>query len=92
MANKAIINLSPGVNVNDFKNGDVLIYDFEKKEFYTINQAVFFDKYNEQIKELKDEFAKEKAANREFTLKIQESNQKLIEMVENFIKGEKEKC
>lgn len=97
---KMIINLRPDVKQENFKNGDMLIYDSTKKEFYTVTQETFFDKYESKLNSLKkiydkkiEEISKEKdeilEINKEFILKIQESNRKLIEMVENFIKGGK---
>ena len=69
--------------------------------FHIEVQKSFFDKTNSKINELKKAYDEKIAkieqekneilkSNEEFTLNIQESNKKLIEMVENFIKGGKE--
>ena len=95
---KMIINLKPGINQENFENGDMLIYDATKKQFYVVTEEAFFDKTNSRINELvkkydgivaelKSDNEKMAKENQEFMLKIQESNEKLIEMVENFIKG-----
>lgn len=95
---KMIIDLKPGINQENFKNGDMLVYDATKKQFYVVTEEAFFDKTNSKINELVKKYDKVVAelksdnekmakANQEFMLKIQESNEKLIEMVENFIKG-----
>ena len=95
---KMIINLRPGVNAENFKNGDMLVYDATKKDFYTVTEETFFDKSNSKINELVKKYDKvvaelkadnQKMAqeNQQFKIMIQESNAKLIEMVENFIKG-----
>lgn len=98
---RIIIDLKSGINQNNFKNGDMLVYDEKRKEFYTVTEKSFFDKTNSKINELKKAYDEKIAkieqekneilkSNEEFTLNIQESNKKLIEMVENFIKGGKE--
>lgn len=95
---KMIIDLKPGINQENFENGDMLIYDATKKQFYVVTEETFFDKtnsrinelvkkYDEIVAELKSDNEKMVKENQEFKLKIQESNEKLIEMVENFIKG-----
>ena len=97
---KMIINLRAGINKDNFKNGDMLVYDATKKEFYVVTEETFFDKTNARINELVkrydskvDKIEKEKEEieqkTNEFMLKIQESNKKLIDMVDNFIKGGK---
>ena len=97
---KMIINLRAGINKDNFKNGDMLVYDATKKEFYVVTEETFFDKTNARINELvkrydskveKIEKEKEEIEQKtnEFMLKIQESNKKLIDMVDNFIKGGK---
>lgn len=95
---KMIINLRPGVNAENFKNGDILVYDAAKKDFYTVTEETFFDKtnskinelvkkYDKVVEELKVDNQKKAQENQQFKIMIQESNAKLIEMVENFIKG-----
>jgi len=97
---KMIIKLRDGIKEENFKNGDMLVYDSTKREFYAVTEKDFFDKTNSKInqlikkydlivKELKEENKSLKEENKEFMLKIQESNQKLIEMVDSFIKGGK---
>ena len=128
---KVIINLKSGISKENFNNGDMLVYDSTKKEFYTVTESTFFDKTNSRINELTNTYEKrineltntyEKRINeltntyetriselikkydsqveaiekekeeikqetKTFMVKIQESNQKLIEMVDSFIKG-----
>lgn len=117
---KMIINLKSGVSKENFNNGDMLVYDSTKKEFYTVTESTFFDKTNSRINELTNTYEKRineltntyetriselikkydnqvetiekekeeiKQETKTFMVKIQESNQKLIEMVDSFIKG-----
>lgn len=97
---KMIIDLKPGINQENFKNGDMLVYDATKKQFYVVTEETFFDKTNSRINELVKKYDKDIAeikaekeeilkTTNEFMVKIQESNQKLIDMVESFIKGGK---
>lgn len=97
---KMIIDLKPGINQENFKNGDMLVYDATKKQFYVVTEETFFDKTNSRINELVKKYDKDIAEikaekeeilkiTNEFMVKIQESNQKLIDMVESFIKGGK---
>lgn len=95
---RMIINLRDDVAKQNFKNGDILVYDSKMKNFYCVTEQSFFDKtntrinelskkYDSQIKQLVEENEKLRKENMEFMIKIQESNAKLIEMVENFIGG-----
>ena len=56
---KMIINLRPGINQDNFKNGDMLVYDATKKEFYVVTEDTFFDKTNSKINELKKKYDKD---------------------------------
>lgn len=99
MANNILINLRPGVNMRDLKNGAILIYDATKNDFYTVTEDTFFDKYESKLNkllerydgrdmEMKKEIDNLKHQYAEFTKSIKENNDKLIDMVEKFIKGE----
>lgn len=76
------------------KNFSNLLYDYEKglndliSEYQKeINENV--SNCNQNIESIKNDVEVLKNEFKNFTIKIQESNFKLIEMVENFIKGEK---
>ena len=104
---KMLINLRDGIGRLNFKNNEILVYDAENGDFYTVTQQSFFGRYERKLEELKkvydDKFQQMKKENDElkaenielkkevkkFMLDIQASNEKLIEMVENFIKGGK---
>ena len=94
---KVLINLKKGTDITKAKQNDVLIYDNTDKSFYLVSSDVFFQKYEKKLNELLkryDERDQEMTQEIEdlkndfvsFTISIKESNSKLIEMVESFIK------
>ena len=91
-SNKVIINLRKDTRLTDFSDKDILMYDATKKEFYKTTPETFFDEYNKRLKALTTRYDKRvetlEKEFEEFTSKIKETNSKLIDMVEKFIKGE----
>lgn len=86
-------------DINNLTNNCILLYDAEKKEFYKTTSEEFFAKYEEKLDKLLERYDgqvlemqriinKMTQDNIEFMEKVKESNSKLINMVENFIKGE----
>lgn len=99
MANKVVINLRNGTNLRDLNNNDILMYDATRKDFYVVTPETFFDKYESKLNALLERYDKNNNSMKneidslkkefyDFTVKIKDSNSKLIEMVEKFIKGE----
>lgn len=97
---KVAINLRDNVDINELKNGSVLVYDNENKEFYAVTPETFFRKYDKKltdllkrydlkVEELEKENQEFKAQQVEFIKNVQDINSKLIDMVEKFIKGDK---
>ena len=58
---KMIINLRAGVDQENFKNGDLLLYDATTGEFYITTAETFFDKANSRINELIKKYDKDVA-------------------------------
>ncbi len=101
---KMMINLRSGVSMRDLQNGSILIYDATKNDFYTVTPEKFMEDYEIKFKKLSqncndriskiensyqeknDELTKKQ---NDFISKIQATNEKLIQMVEAFIKGGK---
>ncbi|MBR3208879.1 MAG: hypothetical protein IKF82_01280 [Bacilli bacterium] len=79
MSNKAIINLSPEIDINSVQDGDILIYDLTKKEFNLVSQQVLFKRYDERIARLEKYISEQTKASKEFFAKT-----------ERIIRGEKE--
>ena len=86
------------IDENSFKDGNLLLYNKDKNYFYAITPQMFLHKQDTEIKKLKKEYEeKEKSMKqkveelekeyKEFLINYQKSNEKLLNMVESFIKA-----
>ncbi len=92
------ITLKFEVNENSFKDGSLLLYNKDRGYFYSITPDMFLNQQNAEIKKLKKEY-EEKEKNmkeqvseierkhKKFLEDYQKSNEKLLNMVESFIKA-----
>lgn len=92
------ITLKFEVNENSFKDGSLLLYNKDRGYFYSITPDMFLNQQNAEIKRLKKEYEeKEKSMieqvseierkHKKFLEDYQRSNEKLLNMVESFIKA-----
>lgn len=117
MQQKMIINVDSPLKINEMKDGDILIYDATKNNFYiTTKKSLFQHEERERIEYQKEvnnkiEFMQQSYANNvefltgqveeykakfdeleskynNFLAQYKESNAKIIEMVEELVKGE----
>lgn len=86
------------IDENSFKDGNLLLYNKDKNYFYAITPQMFLHKQDAEIKKLKKDYEeKEKSMKmkveelekeyKEFLINYQKSNEKLLNMVESFIKA-----
>ncbi len=92
-----LINLAAGEDPREYTRDTILIKRDDSDVFYSTTRASFFEhydkkqklllaKYEEKIKRQDAKIADLTQAFKDFTGKVQKSNAKLIELVENFIK------
>lgn len=99
---RIIIPLKTGYSINGIKDGDILVYDATKKDFYITTPEMFFAKYDEkfekcvkrydeQVESLQKEIQELQTRMDNFLELYKKTNEKLIAMVENQIndKGDK---
>lgn len=86
------------IDENSFKDGNLLLYKKDRGYFYAISPEMFLNQQNAEIKKLKKEYEeKEKKMreqvsdierkHKEFLENYQKSNDKLLNMIESFIKA-----
>lgn len=86
------------IDENSFKDGNLLLYNKDRHYFYAITPEMFLHRQDNEIKKLKREYEEkeqkmkqkvEELENqyKEFLVNYQASNEKLLNMVESFIKA-----
>lgn len=99
---RVVLNLKTGYSMNGIKNGDIIVYDATKKEWYITTPEMFFaeydekfekciKRYDEQVESLQKEIQDLQTRMDNFLELYKKTNEKLIAMVENQIndKGDK---
>ena len=92
------ITLKFEVNENSFKDGNLLLYNKDRGYFYAISPERFLIEQNYRIENLQKEYEEKEKKMREqvsdierkhmeFLKNYQESNDKLLNMIESFIKA-----
>jgi sugar-specific transcriptional regulator TrmB len=86
------------IDENSFKDGNLLLYNKDRHYFYATSPEMFLHRQDNEIKKLKREYEEkeqkmkqkvEELENqyKEFLVNYQASNEKLLNMVESFIKA-----
>ena len=102
MINKLILNVKTDKPLQEYGDSHIIVYDKSNKYYYVQTYSDFMNPQNEKIKQLENKVLElEKACQlftetilqheREFLVKYQKANSKLINLVKITIKGDKEK-
>lgn len=99
---RVVLNLKTGYSMNGIKNGDIIVYDATKKDWYITTPETFFaeydekfakciKRYDEQVESLQKKIQDLQTQMDNFLELYKKTNEKLIAMVENQIndKGDK---
>ena len=99
MINKLILNVKSDKPLQEYGDSHVIVYDKHNNYYYVQTYTEFMSPQNEKIKKLEKEIDDLKKTcelftktiiqhEREFLLKYQKANSKLINLVKNVIKGD----
>lgn len=94
--NRVVIPLKTGERIDRIRDGDIIVYDANRKDFYITTPEMFFTKYDEKLEKLLARYDSQVAEMQkqitdleqqmaDFLEMYKKTNEKIIAMVENQI-------
>lgn len=81
MANSVLINLKPNIDIEELKDGSILVYDGEYGDFYTVTKEAFFDKYEGKLNKLLERYDKKHSEIKKEIDELKRQQEKFINSV-----------
>lgn len=94
--NRVVIPLKTGERIDRIRDGDIIVYDANRKDFYITTPEMFFTKYDEKLEKLLARYDSQVAKMQKQIIDLEQqmadflemykkTNEKIIAMVENQI-------
>lgn len=95
--NRVVIPLKTGERIDRIRDGDIIVYDEKKKDFYITTPEMFFTKYDEKLEKLLARYDSQVSETQkqisdleqqmsDFLEIYKKTNEKIIAMVESQVK------